>query len=368
MRKREIEMRILLINTVPTEKNGITNVMFNYLRAMNTEWLTLDLVSLNKPDDFYIQQVERKGGKVYVIPRLEGVIRYWKSLRSLIQKNGYDAVHIHGNSHTTVLELTAAKAAGCVVRMVHAHNTTCAHVVVHKLLTPLFNALCTHGLACGEAAGKFMFGNKPFTVVNNGVDTEKFAFRADIRERVRKLYGFEGSKVIGHVGYFSEVKNHRWIIEVFRSLLEKDKKYRLILIGDGELRSEIVSLARNYGIFDKITFTGNINNVDEVLNAIDLVLMPSLFEGLPLTLIEQQANGLQCVCSDAITTEADKTGNIHFVSLKKSAKEWSSEIVSFINVTDREKRSREAIERIKKAGYSIQEEAEKLAEFYKGFD
>ena len=95
---------------------------------------------------------------------------------------------------------------------------------------------------------------------------------------------------------------------MFRSLLEKDKGYRLLLIGDGELRGEIAEKAKDYGILDNITFTGNINNVDEMLNAMDLVLMPSLFEGLPLTLIEQQANGLQCVCSDAITTEADKTG------------------------------------------------------------
>ena len=131
-------IKILLINTVPTEKNGITNVMFNYLRAMNNQGITIDLVSLNKPDDFYMQQIERKGGKVYVIPRLEGVIRYWTSLRKLIRNNQYNIVHIHGNSHTTVLELTAARAAGCVVRLVHAHNTTCAHLVVHRLLTPLF--------------------------------------------------------------------------------------------------------------------------------------------------------------------------------------------------------------------------------------
>ncbi len=357
-------IKILLINTVPTEKNGITNVIYNYLRALNTNEITFDFVSLNQPDDFYVHEVEKKGGRLYVLPRLNGTIGYWKSLRKLIRMNRYDAVHIHGNSHTTVLELTAAKAAGCVVRMVHAHTTTCAHVVVHKLLTPLFNALCTHGLSCGEAAGRFMYGNKPFMVVNNGVDTDKFAFCAKKRDILREQYGFEGRKVIGHVGYFSVVKNHRWIIEVFRSLLEKDKGYRLLLIGDGELRGEIAEKAKDYGILDNITFTGNINNVDEMLNAMDLVLMPSLFEGLPLTLIEQQANGLQCVCSDAITTEADKTGNLRFVSLDNSAEEWASEVESFLKTDDRELRSRIAIERIREAGYSIEEEAMKLSAYY----
>lgn len=358
-------MRILLINTVPTEKNGITNVMFNYLRAMNTDEMVFDFVSLNQPDDYYVHEVERKGGQVFVIPRLEGVFKYWNSLRNLICKNNYDVVHIHGNSHTTILELTAANAAGCVVRMVHAHNTTCTHVVVHRLLTPVFNHLYTYGLACGEDAGRFMFGKKPFTVINNGVDTDKFAFRPEKRQMVRKQYGFEGCKVIGHVGYFSKAKNHQWIIEVFRSLLEADKDYRLLLIGDGELRGDIEEKAKYYGILNRITFTGIIENVDEVLNAMDIVLMPSLFEGLPLTLIEQQANGLQCVCSDAITTEADKTGNLRFISLDKSAEEWASEVDSFLQIEGRELRSRNAIEKIRESRYSIQEEADQLQSLYK---
>ena len=179
-------MRILIINTVPTGKNGITNVMFNYLRAITADEITLDLVSINHPDDSYVEEVEQKGGCVYVLNRLDGIIKYWSSLRDLIRGNHYDAVHIHGNSHTTILELTAAKAAGCVVRLVHAHNTTCTHIVLHKLFAPLFNALCTHGLACGEAAGKFMFGKNPFTVLNNGVDSDKFAFRADKRGVIRQ--------------------------------------------------------------------------------------------------------------------------------------------------------------------------------------
>lgn len=358
-------MRILLINTVPTEKNGITNVIFNYLRAIDCDKETFDLVSPNQPDDYYVIEVEKKKGRVYVLPRRTDIVRYWTSLLNLIRENRYDVVHIHGNSHTTLLELTAAKVAGCGVRMVHAHTTTCAHVVVHGLLTPVFNLFCTHGLACGEAAGKFMFGKKPFTIVNNGVDTYKFAFCIEHRNTIRKQYGFECSKVIGHVGYFSEIKNHRWIIEVFRSLLEIDKAYRLLLIGDGELRGEIEDKAKSYGLFDCITFTGNINNVDEMLNAMDLVLMPSLFEGLPLTLIEQQVNGLRCVCSDTITTEVDKTGNLRFLSLSKSAEEWASEVDSFLDTSHRKERSRIAIEKIREAGYSIQEEAEELLALYK---
>ena len=123
-------MKILLINTVPTEQNGITGVIFNYLKAIDAKDITFDLLSLNTPLSQYSDIVEAKGGRVFVLPRLNGVWAYWKSLRRLIKKNHYDAVHIHGNSHTVVLELSAAWAADCVVRMVHSHTTTCKHVVV----------------------------------------------------------------------------------------------------------------------------------------------------------------------------------------------------------------------------------------------
>ena len=360
-------MKILLVNTVKTGKNGITNVMFNYLNAIECDDITFDLVSLNEPEDYYTKCVEKKGGKVYVIPRLGGnILSYWNSLKKLINENRYDAVHVHGNSHTVTIELSAAWAASCAVRMAHAHNTTCKHVSVHKLLTPLFNLLCTHGFACGEAAGTFMFGRKTFAVINNGVDTDKFAFNPVLREKKRGDLGWDDCIVVGHVGYFSEVKNHRFLIEVFEQLYLKDDHFRLLLVGDGALRNEMEEKIKGKGLKDKVVLTGNIDNVHEYLNAMDIVIMPSLYEGLPLTLIEQQANGLPCVVADTITREVDKTGNVTFLSLSQSAKQWAGETLTVMEHGDsRQKRSNAAIEKIKDSGYSIKEEAQKLEHYYK---
>lgn len=360
-------MKILLINTVPTDKNGITNVLFNYLKAMDTEGLQMDFVSINQPDEYYVREIEKREGQLFVLPRLNGTVSYWKSLCNLIRKNRYNIVHIHGNSHTTVLELTAARAAGCGVRIVHAHTTTCKYVVVHKLLAPMFHTLCTLGIACGESAGKFMFGKRPFTVLNNGVDIDKFTFNQEHRDAIRKKHGWDGCRVLGHVGYFLEVKNQQWIIEILRELLNNDDTYRLVLIGNGKLREQVTSKAREYGILDKVTFTGKIDNVDEYLNAMDLVLMPSLFEGLPLSLIEQQANGLRCVVSDTITTEVDKTGNLTFLSLSASAKEWADEIASIKMISDekRKEMSELAVQSIVRCGYRIKDEALKLKNIYR---
>lgn len=357
-------MKILIINTVPTDKNGITNVIFNYLNAIDKEGLYFDYVSLNNPAESYLCAIRKKGGKVYVLPRSKfKLLSYWNRLRRLVKHNVYDLVHIHGNSHTLTLELSAVRMARCVVGVAHAHTTTCKHVVVHKILTPLFNALCTHGLACGEAAGRFMFGKKPFKVMNNGVDTNRFTFDYDKREKVRVELGWINNPIIGHVGYFTEVKNQSFIVDVFELLHKQYPKYRLVLIGDGPLKNEVKKKLALKGLLDDSCLTGNIDNVDEYLNAIDTIVMPSLFEGLPLTLIEQQANGLPCVVADTITKEADKTGNLKFLSLNAPVEEWVDAILKDDGIT-RAERSKKAITDITTAGYNIKEQARKLTDFY----
>lgn len=248
----------------------------------------------------------------------------------------------------------------------HSHSTTCKNIVLHKLLTPIFNSLYTHGLACGEEAGRWQYGNHSFTIINNGVDINRFSFNAESRNTIRQKLDIPNDVIlVGNVGNFwGKGKNQSFVVKVFNELYQKNNNYRLCLIGDGSLRVSVEKQVEEFGLKDKVFFIGAINDVDEYLNAIDLILMPSLYEGLPLTLIEQQANGLQCVCSDTITTEADKTGNLKYISLEESAKEWAQKIVSFINIEGREQRSKQAVEDITQAGYSIQEEAKKLEKFY----
>lgn len=356
--------KILLINTVPTEKNGVTNVIFNYLMAMNEDCGMFDYVSLNKPEDYYLNIIEKKGGRVFVIPRSSRkLFSYWNSLLNLIKQNKYDAVHVHGNSHTVVLELTAAKVAGCKIRIVHAHSTKCNSITLHKKLAFLFDQLCTHRIACGKDAGRFMFGKRPFVVINNGINTDKYAFRIEKRIKIRKHLGWEQCIVIGHVGYFKAIKNQSFIVDVFECIYKQNHNCRLVLIGEGPMREDIQNKLDSKGLSKVACMTGNIDNVNDYLNAIDVIVMPSLFEGVPLTLIEQQANGLPCVVADTITREADKTGNLLFLSLHLSVEEWAQAVIRE-NCVNREESSKKAIENITKAGYSIKEEAKKLSQYY----
>ena len=361
-------MKVLVINTVPTEKNGITNVIFNYLGAASNHAIQMDVLMINDAEQNYKTQVVKYGGKPIVIKRsAKNIVSYFSKIVQVIRNNKYDAVHIHGNSHTMVLELLAAKIGGCKVRITHSHNTTCNCLVLHKLLTPLFNSLYTHGLACGKEAGIWQYGNRPFTIINNGIDTNRFVFNHDVRITIRQKLGLTDEQIlIGNVGHFwGKVKNQSFIVDVFSELVKRDNNYHLVLIGDGAMRPEIEKKVDSLGLNDKVTFTGNINNVSDYLNAIDLIVMPSLFEGLPLTLVEQQANGLQCIVSDTITKEVDKTGNLCFVSLNASISEWVQSIENCNCKQGREQRSKKAVNDIAKEGYSIQTEAMQLVGFYK---
>ena len=363
---RDKNIKVLLINTVETDRNGITGVLFNYLRNINSNEIQFDLLSINTPNQSYICEVNNKGGNVYVIPRMDGAIKYLVELVSLIKRYHYEIVHIHGNSHSVILELIAAWIAGCKIRIVHSHNTTCSFPLIHRILTPVFNMLYTHGVACGKEAGEWMFGGKPFTVFNNGVNTEVFAFKQRTRDLYRKELGIqEDKKLVGHVGLFNEQKNHSFIIKVFKEIYLNDNRYRLLLIGDGELRPTITELVDELGLNNVVYFTGSISNVSDYLNAIDVILMPSLYEGLPLALVEQQANGLKCIVSDAIPKEVDKTGSIIFLSLNNSAVMWANMVLKF-KVDSRNDISKKNIEIIKEAGYCIQSEAKRLEDFYWG--
>lgn len=363
-------MKLLILSANPFTRNGVSNVVFNYLVFMDMKDLEIDVVSICKPDPSYEKIMKDKGVNCFVIPRtFKTIIKRWYDIYKLIKDRNYDAIHLHANSHTCVSELSAAWAAGCKVRIVHSHSTRCLSPLIHKLLTPLFKSLCTHRIACGKEAGLWMFGKKPFLVMRNGVNTELYCYKPELREQYREKLGFANDNiVIGHVGGFYNVKNHKFLVEVFSQLHKQNSLYRLLLVGDGELRLDIESQIKNLGLDKEVKLTGRVQDVHNYLNAMDIIVMPSLFEGLPLALIEQQANGLHCIVSDTVSYETNVTGNIHFVTLNSSAKDWASIIDDAVSADyrtiSRGSMSQDSIKKITDNGYSIREEANKMKEFY----
>lgn len=357
--------KILLINTVPTDRNGITNVIFSYLNSDLVKYYQLDYLSINAIPETYLDTIKKSGGTSFVVNRsLKHFVGYINGLRRIIKDNHYGAVHIHGNSHTVVLELVSAFLSGCKVRIVHAHSTSSSSHLLHLVLTPLFNVLCTNRIACGNEAGRWMFGSHEYVVINNGINTSRFSFSEKSRDEILSELNWKDKVVLAHVGDFSVNKNQIFLVNVLKGLLCDNDSYRLLLIGEGEQRDMVNEKVNEYGLSEKVLFTGKIPNVNEYLNACALILMPSYYEGFPVTLIEQQANGLRCVVSDTISKDVNITGNVTFAPLLVD--KWVDLIKTLSNdsVNERQLRSRNSVDILKAQGYDIYSSAERLEHIY----
>ena len=214
-------------------------------------------------------------------------------------------------------------------------------------------------MSCSKEAGRALFGNKKkVQVLHNGIETDKFIFNKKVREKIREEFGVNGEFIIGHIGRFDKPKNQDFLITLFNEINIKNKK--LILVGDGELKDKLQKRVNDMGIENKVIFTGIRDDVNELLQAFDLFVFPSIFEGLPVTVVEAQTAGLKCILSDTITKEVDITGNVEFMSLNKTSKEWAYEVMKYRDGYIRTNTK----ELVLKAGYDIKDTSKQLEEFY----
>jgi glycosyltransferase involved in cell wall biosynthesis len=344
--------------------DGITNVILNYFRAMDKSDMLIDFVVPNDIRDDIKLDIELFGSQIYKIThRNRNPIAYIEKLSRLIRQNNYDIIHAHGNSCTLALEMYAAKKAGAKVRISHSHNSTCKYKLVHKLLRKPFDSLYTQAYACGQKAGEWLYAGKKFEIIKNGIEIDTFRFNKGIREEYREKYKLNGKVVVGHIGNFNYQKNQEYIINIFVELFQLNNNYRLVLVGDGELRPNMEKKVKELGLEEVVLFTGNILFVPQIIQAMDLIVMPSRFEGLPMTLIEAQSACLPCFVSDLVGKEVAITDLVTFLSLKTPPKEWAAQINQFVP-EDREQITNNIYQQVVDAGYSINDNAKRVKEMY----
>ena len=360
-------IRLLTISTTKFELDGITNVIMNYYRTMDKSDMQIDFVIPNIPRKDLKEEIKRNGGQIYVLGnRMRNPISYVRNLTKLIKERNYDIVHAHGNSCTLALEMYAAKKGGAKVRIPHIHSTSCKYKIIHVLLRKVFHTFRTHAFACGQKAGEWIYKDEPFEIIRNGINIEKYCLNEEIRKVYRDKYNLNGKKVIGHVGRFSYQKNHEFLIKVFSELCKINDNYRLLLVGDGILKQEIEQMVNNMNLSSMVIFAGKTPNVPQLMQAMDVMVLPSRYEGLPLTLIEAQAACLPCFVSDAVSSEVAITDLIYFISLDKSPAEWAKIIDSYV-YPNRKEIVGEVTSRIIEQGYSIKDNAVVLKKLYKRY-
>lgn len=246
----------------------------------------------------------------------------YSNLLKLIKENGYDCVHIHSDVANKLYVCgKAAKAAGIKKIILHSHasgvdgNHRFLKKIFHKFSRRKLKKIGTHFLACSSLAAEWMFPGycDRVRIINNGVNLAKFRFSSASRQEARRVLGIGDELLIGHIGRFAYQKNHEYLIEVFAALSSSEKSAKLLLVGEGELQEKIKALAERKNLSDRVIFYGLSREVEKLMQAMDVFVLPSHFEGLPIVGVEAQAAGLPCIFSDAITREVALTDNVLFL-------------------------------------------------------
>lgn len=324
----------ILMTLGDTSREGAQSYVVNILRNLDNERYQVDFaVNFIHPNG-YDKEMEQYGCKIHIVPKFK-VINYRKYRQAwdaLLAKEKYDIVH--GNvSSTAGIYLKEAKKYGCAT-IAHSHSAgyrgSLFERIVKKLFTVGAKKYADYWFACAEPAAVRMFGknyrkNPNYYDLPNAIETRRYLFDPVKREAIRKSLQLEEDAILyGHVGSFSAPKNHTFLIDIFQQIYrEQGKKAHLVLVGDGALREQIEHKVEEYGLQKQVTFTGIVGNVNEYLMAMDGMIFPSLFEGVPLTLMEAQSAGLYCVASDSITQEANLTECVVSLPLEKGAEYWA---------------------------------------------
>lgn len=344
---------------------GVEAVLMNYYRNIDHTKVQFDFIcdddSINIPYD----EITSLGGKVILIPPYQKVFKYQRILKKVLKENNYKIVHSHINT-LSIFSLFAAWRANIPVRIAHSHSTTNKlekkKNILKQIFKPFSKLFATHYFACTKHAGNWMFGNKKeIYILNNAIELDRYKYNIDIRNKIRKELNInDDTLVIGHIGRFVEQKNHRYLIDIFNEIHSKNNNSILILIGQGPLQDEIKDKVNKLGLDNSVLFLGQLDNANEYYQAFDIFLLPSLYEGLGMVLIEAECSGLLSYTSTEVPLEAKVTDNLYYMSLKDNPSIWSNNILD--SIKDYNRVSCEDI--VKRSGYDITIESSKLVNKY----
>ena len=360
--------RILIIsNTI--DAGGAETFVMKVFRAMDRKKYVFDFL-INKSDsDYYLKEIQELGGNVYYgISKSQNPIKCFNIIRKIVCKHKYKTILCIAVHPVGFVDLLAARMGGAKVLLTRSTNSHAGGFIspfIAYISRPFVRLLSTIMLSPSKEAAIWLFGkrsvdNGKVILINNGVDTSVFQFNKKCRDDLRKELGIsENCLVVGHIGRFNRQKNHAKIIDIFKVIKEMRPDAKLILVGDGEERIKIQNQAKEYGIRDGVLFLGIRNDVPALLSSFDVMLFPSLFEGMPNTIIEAQACDLPCVISDTISPDVKLSSDVIQLSLEASNKEWATTVINH-NKSNRS----DVSEIIAKAGYSIIATTKVLTNFF----
>lgn len=356
-------IRILQVVNI-MDRAGIETILMNYYRNIDRSKFQFDFLTHRMEKGVYDDEILNLGGKIYHAPRLypQNYLDYYNYLTNFFHSHPeYKVVHSHIDT-MSAFPLFLAKKNNIPILIAHSHTTKLdvdAKFLIKYTAKTLIPYIANNYFACGDLAGKFLFGKNGFKIIHNAIDLKRFKYDLTKRIKLRKKFGLENSFVIGHVGRYNYIKNQKFLISIFQEVFKKNISAKLLLIGKGEDENLLRKKVSELGLSEKILFLNDRDDVNELYQVMDIFVMPSLFEGVPVVCVEAQANGLPCIISDKISEEILLTDNIKSLSLSDNIEKWADIILS--SNFNREDNSMQIL---RNSGYDIQIEALKLTNLY----
>lgn len=312
-------------------RGGAETFLMKIYRALDKSKYQMDFC-VNE-QGVYDEEIKSLGGKIYIVPpKSKGPIKTFNAVKNIVKKNKYESVLRTSQQSLATLDLIAAKRGGAKKLIYRSSNAGMTGGKMSKCINSLFSFLPKTvpnvKIAPSTEAAEFVFGKNAVkegkvTIMPNGLDYTLFKFDQNKRDKIRKELNLQDKFIVGHIGRFNKQKNHEFLLDIFCEVHKKNDKAHLLLIGKGELENDIKEKITRLNLNDFVTIISPVPNVNEYYMAMDVLVFPSLFEGMPNVVIEAQAADLPCVVSDTITKEANITRKVSYMSINESAEKWS---------------------------------------------
>ena len=350
--------RLLCIVSGKMDAGGAETFLMKIYRNLDKSKYQMDFCVSSKEEGYYDKEIRKMNGNIYYsTPKSKGPIKSFNSIYKIVKKNEYKYVLRVSQNSIASIELLAAKLAGAKVLAFRSSNSKTMkggyEDLIHFMFKPLLKIISNVKIAPSNYAAKFMFGNsKKINILKNGIPLNNFIYDNEAKNNIKNELGIsEDTFVVGHIGRFNAQKNHKKIIEIFNEIIKNKPNSKLVLIGKGELESEVKKQVKQLGIEEKVLFLGIRNDVNKILSIFDVFLFPSFYEGMPNTVIEAQANGVPCVISNTITEEVKICDNVYMLDLENDNKNWCKKCLTSISrYTD----NKNAV-KLQKNGYDIKD-------------
>ena len=349
-------------------RGGAETMIMNLYRKMDRNIIQFDFIIHTSEHQDYTDEILNMGGKIYCFPKYNlktafSIKKKWDSF--FTEHPEYKILHSHIRSYASVF-LPIAKRHN-MQTIIHSHNTSNGKgiaALAKKYLQRSLRKKADYFFGCSTESGKWLFGNKivasdKFFIINNAIDTNCFTYDKEKIESIKESFGLKDEVVLSHVGRFHPQKNHEFLIDILNDLIKTNDNYRLLLIGDGDLKETIVKKVEDLNIKKYVIFTGIRSDVNQLLMMSDCFVFPSKWEGLPVSVIEAQAAGLQCLLADNITKEVKISDLVTYIPIDKGTQPWIDKIQN----TDFHKKDVKSD--IISAGFDVNETAKWLTKFYK---